>query len=288
MSSLLKTRHLFASLLFILFSFTNKPVRVTGTLLFTSTRDGNWEVYTMDADGKNQQNLSNHPGADYGLGWSPDGSYILFYSNRDGNEDIWKMDADGKNPVNLTKHPAAERAAAWSPDGKEIAFITDRDGEERELYLMNADGSNQRRVTYQKSYIECPVWLKDGSGIIFTMMVNDKTDSGMVSNGDIHLISKDGKKLTRLTTKKGFDSGACFSPDFKKIAFYGSTENKWYDIFLANADGSKTINLTNDVIEDYSPSWSPDGEWIAFTSGAKGKYDIWLMNINSKEKIQLT
>jgi len=270
------------------FSFTGLQPKATDTLLFTSSRDGNWEVYTMDADGNNQHNLSNHAGADYGLGWSPDGSYILFYSNRDGNEDIWRMNADGSNPVNLTKHPAGERAAAWSPDGKEIAFITDRDGAERELYLMNADGSNPRRLTYNKAYIECPVWLKDGSGIVFTMMVNDKTDSTTVSNGDLHLISKDGKNLKRLTHKKGFDSGACFSPDFKRIAFYGPTETKWYDIFLMNADGSNMINLTNDATEDYSPSWSPDGEWVAFTSGSKGKYDVWLMNINSKEKIQLT
>ncbi len=270
------------------FSFTGFQPKTTGTILFTSTRDGNWEVYTMNSDGNNQRNLSNHTGADYGLGWSPDGRYILFYSNREGNEDIWKMDADGKNPVNLTKHPATERAAAWSPNGKEIVFITDRDGEERELYIMNADGTQQRRITYNKAYTECPVWTKNGKGIVFTMMVNDKTDTGLVSNGDLHLVSIDGKKMTRLTHKKGFDSGASFSPDFKRLAFYGPGDNKWYDIFLADANGSNITNLTQDATEDYSPSWSPDGEWIAFTSGSKGKYDICLMNINSKEKIQLT
>lgn len=270
------------------FSFVSESPIASGTILFTSTRDGNWEVYTMNADGSNQRNLSNHKAADYGLGWSPNGKYILFYSNRDGNEDIWRMDADGDNPINLTKHPAGERAAAWSPNGKEIVFISDRDSVERELYMMNTDGSNQRRITHYKAYIECPVWLKNGKDIVFTMMVNDKTDSTPVSNGDIHRIGKDGKNLKRLTQKKGFDSGASFSPDFKQMAFYGPTETKWYDIFLANADGSAITNLTNDAAEDYSPSWSPDGEWIAFTSGSKGKYDVWVMNINSKEKIQLT
>lgn len=285
------TTYFFTSLILLLtfsVSFKLRTSTPKGTLLFTSTRDGNWEVYTMNANGSAQKNLSNHPFADYGLGWSPDGRYILFYSNRDGNEDIWRMGADGSNPVNLTKHPAGERAAAWSPDGKEIVFISDRDGEERELYLMNTDGTEQRRVSFYKSYIECPSWLADGSGMMFTMMVKDKTDTGYVNNGDIHQISKDGKKLKRLSYKKGFDSGASFSPNFKQIAFYGPTDNKSYDIFLMDTDGSNISNLTNDAIEDYSPSWSPDGEWIAYTSGSKGKYDVWMIHVPSKEKVQLT
>ncbi len=269
-------------------SFKKYIVSPKGIILFTSSRDGNWEIYTMNADGSNQKNLSSHPAADYGLGWSPDGQFILFYSNRDGNEDIWRMNADGSNPTNLTKHPAGERAAAWSPDGKEIVFISDRDGEERELYLMKTDGSDQRRISYNKSYIECPSWLSDGSGIMFTMMVKDKIDTIFVNNGDIHQISKDGKQLKRLSFKKGFDSGATFSPSFKQIAFYGPTENKLYDIFLMDSDGKNISNLTNDIIEDYSPSWSPDGEWIAYTSGSKGKYDICLIHVLSKEKIQIT
>lgn len=269
-------------------SFIPIQQKPSGTILFTSTRDGNWEVYSMDADGSNQLNLSNHSGADYGLGWSPDGRYVLFYSDRDGNEDIWRMNADGSDPINLTKHPATERAAAWSPNGEEIVFTSDRDGKEKELYLMKADGSDPRRLTYNQSYIESPIWLGDGSGIIFTMMVNDKIDTSFVSNGDLHQINKDGKQLKRLMVKKGFDSGASFSPDFKQLAFYGPNENKWYDIYLMNAKGDNLTNLTNDATEDYSPSWSPDGQWIAYTSGSKGKYDVWMMHIETKERIQLT
>lgn len=269
-------------------SFIPIQQKPSGTILFTSTRDGNWEVYSMDADGSNQVNLSNHSGSDYGLGWSPDGRYILFYSNRDGNEDIWLMNADGSNPINLTKHPATERVAAWSPNGEEIVFISDRDGKERELYLMKADGSDTRRLTFNQSYIESPMWLGDGSGIVFTMMVNDKIDTSYVSNGDLHQISKDGKQLKRLMVKAGFDSGASLSPDFKQLAFYGPNENKWYDIYLMNTEGFIFTNLTNDSTEDYSPSWSPDGKWIAYTSGSKGKYDIWMMHVETKERIQLT
>jgi Periplasmic component of the Tol biopolymer transport system len=79
-----------------------------------------------------------------------------------------------------------------------------------------------------------------------------------------------------------------FSPDRKKIAFYGTTEEKNYEIFIMNADGTSISNLTNDILEDYSPSWSPDGKWIAYSSGTSKQYDVWLINVKSKRKIRLT
>lgn len=99
---------------------------------------------------------------------------------------------------------------------------------------------------------------------------------------------KTEKNEKRLTFKKGFDSGAKFSPDGKQIAFYGPTENKNYDIYTMNSDGTNITNLTNDALEDYSPDWSPDGKWIAFSSGSSKQYDVWVINPQTKNKIRLT
>lgn len=51
----------------------------TGTLSFITTRDGNFEIYSMTADGKNATNLTNNKSLDFWSSWSPDGKYILFY-----------------------------------------------------------------------------------------------------------------------------------------------------------------------------------------------------------------
>ena len=69
----------------------------TGRIAFTSLRDGNAEICIMDADGRNQENLTNNPAYDGHPDWSPDGTKIAFASNRDGGPfQIHVMDADGK------------------------------------------------------------------------------------------------------------------------------------------------------------------------------------------------
>ena len=85
------------------------PAQIT----FASNRDGNTEIYVMDADGGNQQRLTNNPFKDWDPSWSPDGKRIAFASNRDGNAEIYVMDADGGNQRNLTNNPRHDTDPVW-------------------------------------------------------------------------------------------------------------------------------------------------------------------------------
>ncbi len=86
-------------------------------IAFESNRDGDTEIYVMNADGSNQRNVSNSPAAaDHGPVWSPDGRQIMFYSNRTGNWDIFVMSSDGQNVINLTNTPDVdEQEPFWRP-----------------------------------------------------------------------------------------------------------------------------------------------------------------------------
>ena len=106
-------------------------------------RDGNFEVYVMDADGRNPVNLTRDPADDFVPSWSPDGRQISFHSFRDGNFEVYVMDADGTNPVRLTDNPANDSQPSWSPDGTRIVFTSYRDSfDHGEVYVTNADGTD--------------------------------------------------------------------------------------------------------------------------------------------------
>ena len=92
-------------------------------LAFVSRRDGNSEIYVINADGSGQENLTQHPARDSHPSWSPDGRKLAFVSRRDGNSDIYVMNADGSGLRNVTRAPSNDLRPAWSPNGRAIAFV---------------------------------------------------------------------------------------------------------------------------------------------------------------------
>ncbi len=92
-----------------------------GKIVFVSDRDGNQEIYKMNADGTNQTRLTDNSAFDTEPDWSPDGSQIAFTTTRAGNSEIFTINDTGSGLgsglVNLTTSSAFEFEPAWSPDG---------------------------------------------------------------------------------------------------------------------------------------------------------------------------
>ena len=84
-------------------------------IAFHSNRDGNMEIYVINADGSGFTRLTNNEADDMFPTWSPDGEEIVFHSDRDGNYEIYMMNADGTNLGNLTNNPANDTNRSWTP-----------------------------------------------------------------------------------------------------------------------------------------------------------------------------
>jgi hypothetical protein len=95
-----------------------------GKIAFTSDRDGNGEVYVMNAGGSGQTRLTNNPSFDGEAAWSPDGSKIAFASGRDGNGEVYVMSADGSGQTTLTNHLASEFSPDWQTSGSNETTVT--------------------------------------------------------------------------------------------------------------------------------------------------------------------
>jgi Tol biopolymer transport system component len=84
-------------------------------IAFVTSRNGNEEIYLMNADATGGAKLTENQVTDYSPAWSPDGNKILFMSGRDFNAEIYAMNADGSSQFNLTGQPAADDEPDWQP-----------------------------------------------------------------------------------------------------------------------------------------------------------------------------
>lgn len=126
-------------------------------VLIESQRDGNSEIYLLDAGGQ-AVNLTNHPSEDSDPVWSPDGEWIAFFSNRSNEHwsstqkrEIYVVHVSGKPLLRLTNEPAIQWVGpmSWSPDGKTLA-VTGRwqeDNNKPWLYLVPVNGTEVVRLS---------------------------------------------------------------------------------------------------------------------------------------------
>ncbi len=244
-----------------------------GLIVFTSTRDGNLEIYSMQRAGSAQTNLTANPATDQNPAWSPDGTKIAFASNRGGSHmDIYVMSANGSSPVNLTPLGDSTESGeagidpAWSPDGARIAYSYQGD-----VWVMNADGSAKSNLTHDPAVPAAgwqPAWSPNGSTIAY------------IRGADVWVMRADGSAKTQLTFTTGglgTEKVPDWSPDGTRIVYERSGQ-----IWRMNANGSgqKAVSagLGNGGTQ---PTWSSAGTRIVFSSSsysAPNGPDIFTMN----------
>jgi len=168
-------------------------------IAFTSMRDGDLDIYTMDIDGKNVKRLTNEIGYDGGPFWSYDNEWIVFRAHHPKTEkdiddyksllkenlirptalEIWVMKADGSGKRQLTNNSKANFAPYFFPDGKRVIFasnVNDPKGRDFDLYTINIDGSGLERITFNPTFDGFPMFSPDGKKLVFASNRNFKTE----------------------------------------------------------------------------------------------------------------
>ncbi len=270
-----------------------------GVIAFTSARDGNSEIYVMNADGSDPRRLTNQRGEDYWPTWSPDGTQIAFASERDGNFEIYVMNADGSNQRRLTHNNANDLEPAWSPappgggtGGTQIAFMY-YSADKGAIYVMDVDGNNRWQLTDGSGDDWLPAWspAPPGGGTGGAQIVFVSRRDG---NPEIYIMDADGSHQRRLTNNMGEDTYPAWSPappgsgtGGAQISFFSEREGS-RDLYLMNADGSNVRQLTHDNASVWVSAWSPDGTQIAFTSERDGNREIYVIDADGANLRRLT
>ena len=277
---------LFLLLLALMLASDNTAQEFEPRIVFSSNRDGDWDIYSMDVNGNNLVQLTDHPASDEYPACSPDGRRIAFISERELTPDLYMMDSDGNNVVRLTHDNFGEGRVSWSPDGMRIAFSSFRwlVGNS-EIYAMDADGNNLMNLTKHKMHDFLPNWSPDGSKIAFASF----RDGGLNDPLHIFVMNADGKGRRNLTadTDLRFNSNPTWSPDGRKIAFHSQLNFKGYDIHVITAEGKNLQRLTEEG-DNRMPAYSPDGAKIAYMSHLNGDSNIHMMEANGRNAVKLT
>lgn len=134
-------------------------------IAYSSSRDGNAEIYVARADGSRVRRLTVHPAIDTAPSWSPSGRRLVFTSDRTGRPQLFLIDADGSGLEQLTFGGKWNDSGDWSPRADRIVHVCRIDGE-FELALIQADGSGWRRLTVGGG-CENPCWAPDGRHVVF-------------------------------------------------------------------------------------------------------------------------
>ncbi len=132
-------------------------------IAFVSLRDGNAEIYVMNADGTGATRVTNEPQPDGRPAFTPDGQALVFHSARTaGKQQIWTVNLDGTGLTQLTRD-SINSSPTVSPDGQTIAYVSTRN-KDGDIWLMARDGSNQRQFTRSPQQRESePRFLRDGT-----------------------------------------------------------------------------------------------------------------------------
>ncbi len=261
----------------------------TREIVFTSTRDGNKEIYVMNADGSKQVNLTRHRAEDFDPTWSPDRKQILFVSDRTARvRDLYLMDADGTNVRRVFRRIKHREQPTWSPDGRSIAYVTPN---ENALKIATATGHAERHLTLTSWGGVNPEWSPNGSEIAYDWK----------GGGGIRLVNVNTKAISELLPELKFvmwypawaptgDSFAFAALEWPKNHVGPLRVDDKLSLYIADRGGAWIKHLVKEPIVNH-PTWSTDGSEILYEKrfdDARRERQLFKISVEGGRPQQLT
>ncbi len=257
-----------------------EPLGTEGLIAFTSTRDGNPEIYVMNPDGTAQTRLTTNTAIDDYPAISPDGSEVAFTSWRDGDAEIFVVDIATKAVTQLTLNSGYDAEPVWNANGA-LMFVSDRDGTGTDLWF--AFGALFGPYGFSGMNNFSPDWGPNG-----VVMVSDQD-----GDNELYTFIPDGTVMVPLTSSSQSDYGPDWAPELPGAIFHNVMfvrgapgEGDLYQISMQQipvpGDPVPQAYQVTDTPElwEFSPSWRGDTTWVAFaraTPGDISSAEIWMM-----------
>ena len=276
-----RVAHTFADEIVLFFS-GRQGIALT-SIAFYSDRDGNKEVYLMDADGSNQRAITGHQSISLSPDWSPTGREIAYVSYFSGVPGIYLVNVESGVKTPVLTSGSLNISPSFSPDGRRIVFARSVGAGNSEIFVCDRDGSNMRQLTHSSGIDTNPEWNPSGQRIAFT--------SSRTGSPQVYLMDSEGANLRRVTFDGDYNDGASWSPDGTRLV-YASRRRGSFDIAVADVVTLESRLLTNGGGSHETPTFSPDGKRITFTTkrsaGRENRTQVYIMDADGGNVRQVT
>jgi len=233
-------------------------------IAYNSNESGGFGIWSMDANGDNQTQLTNASGfEDFLPSWSPNGNRIVF--SRCGEPfgsiafcNLDSMNANGGGVKTLLSAGHwTNLNASYSPNGDRIVFESDRGGLQSAIWVMKADGSALHRLTPPRLRAFTPDWAPSGKRILFS-------NNCCLPHSNLWTVRPNGHGLRQLTHvgRRQDLAFASYSPNGKRIVAHfsrGCGDTPCRHFFTFHADGSHAHKVVTRVPNTFLTDWGPGG-----------------------------
>ena len=218
------------------------------SVLYISYATGEPQVYLLNLDTGQREQLGAFPGMTFAPRFSPNGRQVVLSLSQDGNTDLYMMRLADRQLRRLTSNPAIDTSASFSPDGSQLVFESDRGGSQQ-LYIMPAGGGPAQRISFGQGHYGTPVWSPRGDTIAFTKILGGRFHIGVMRT--------DGAD-ERLLSSSFLDEGPTFSPNGRVIAFFRESPGQTGRAQLMSIDiTGRNLRLIETPNAASDPAWSP-------------------------------
>ena len=239
-------------------------------ILFESNRDGHWQIYTMDINGKDVTRLINSAFNDRRPTWHPYKDYILFESDRTGIFELYKLDLESNKisriPIPLNGNKSR---AEYAPNGVQIMFnLEDIEGD-FDVYIVSHKGKKPVKVIDDKFNNLYPHLSGRGDNIVYYSNKNNEGTSDVIYTYNI--ITEERHRLTYFKDHSNYPK---YSNNRRRIAYSAAVDDEEPEIYIMLTDGKSKHRITFNDEEDIQPSWSPQDINLLITGFRNGSYQI--------------
>ena len=248
-------------------------------VVFSSNRDGNWELYVAPTSGGNPDAVErithNTVAIDADPSWGPN-NVVVYETTRHGTWDLYAMDMETGTNYRLTDNGGNDINASWSPDGSKLVFQSDRpdaDGQRRwQIYELSLATLQIHKLSDGITIDVDPQYSNAGDHIAFRSYA---VEGG---KGGVEIMNSDGTNRLALSDLQGDATNAAWSPNDTYVAYQSDLDGD-LDIYLYEIATGLTRHLTDNSIADYAPTWLCDETRIVWTSDVMGDPNIFEVDV---------